>query len=85
MPRYDYLCDLCGELFEVQHPMEGPREGYVPCPVCKTGRTHKIFIQAPAMKIWWKDARSSSDASGLCPRFMPSVKARKAIAALGGR
>jgi len=76
MPRYDYRCEMCAEIFEASHPMEGPR--HVSCPVCKTGHVHRVFISAPAIKIWWKDARSSSDSDGMKPRFMQSTRRKTA-------
>ena len=80
MPQYDYRCEKCTEIFEVAHPMSGP-VGILKCPVCGTGEIHKIFLQVPAIRIWWQDARSSptGDASGMMPQFMPSVRNKRAL------
>ena len=81
MPRYDYRCQECGEVFEASHPMAGPDLGYIRCPVCGTGRTQKIILQAPAIRIRWQDARSSptGDASGMKPKFLSSVRNKRAL------
>lgn len=91
MPYYDYRCELCTEIFEASHPMEGPSPGtVVKCPVCGTGRVRRIFISVPAMKIWYRNAAASSDAESMRPRFYQSVTRKKTVASetaadFGGR
>jgi len=70
MAAYDYQCEDCWEIFEEEHPMSGP-EYAVQCPVCQSGRVHKIFLSTPATRVAWRDPRSSSDASGLVPKYRP--------------
>lgn len=74
MARYDYICELCTEIFETEHPMTGPPPSRpVKCPVCGTGHVHKIIISTPAIKIWWRNARASEDAGSMAPKFLESV------------
>ena len=74
---YDYRCEECAELFEMTF---ASRDEYlktiaVTCPVCGTGRTKKI-VSAPAVRIWWKDATSSSDALSMRPKFKKPARNR---------
>lgn len=73
MPFYDYQCEQCAEIFEMEHSMT--YEGPVECPVCKTSLTHKIFLETPGIWIYWKDAGSSSEA-GL-PKYLGPAKGRR--------
>lgn len=73
MPRYDYRCKECAEVWETEHPMT--YEGPVECPVCKTSLTHKIILETPGIWIYWKDARSSSEAR--LPSYLTPIKNRR--------
>ena len=75
-PGHDYICKLCAELFEVRYGRD-EKPVAVLCPICGTGRTNKI-ISVPALRIWWKDALSSEDASRMAPRFQKAVQNRAA-------
>jgi len=48
--KYDYRCDKCGEVFEVESLI---RElGYdTPCPKCKSLKVHRIITQAPQVQF----------------------------------
>lgn len=74
MPKYDYRCKECGKTFEVQMHF-GER-----LPVeCDCGsRAERVILQLSAINVYWKDARSSSDAS--LPSYLPPVK-NKAVEA----
>lgn len=72
MPFYDYQCNTCAEIFEEEHPMN--LEGVALCPVCEGGDTHKVFLSCPAVKVAWRDPRSSSDVAGLQPKFLSAVR-----------
>ncbi len=74
MPAYDYRCEDCAELFEKRHPMAGP-EYPVQCPVCQSGNVHKVLF-CPAITVNWRDPRSSSDVSGLRPKYIPPAQGR---------
>jgi putative FmdB family regulatory protein len=81
MPRYDYMCNECSEIFEVEHGMtEKPP---VQCPTCGTYLTRKIIIETPGLYIYWKDARSSSEAT--LPKYLSPVKRPKHRERRGGR
>lgn len=92
MPAYDYICNDCTEIFERKHSMLF--EGTVQCPVCSSGRTRKIVMSAPALRIWFKDASSSTSCESLRPKFRgaftrkprerPEVEAAT-VASLGGQ
>jgi putative FmdB family regulatory protein len=44
MPHYDYQCNACGAVFEVEHPMGAkPR---IKCPNCGSARTARQFSAA---------------------------------------
>lgn len=73
--RYDYICNTCAEIFEIRHPMDF--KGVVLCPVCESGDTHRIFLSCAAIKIAWHDPRSSSDVSGLKPKFLGAVNRQR--------
>lgn len=52
--RYDYQCQTCNEIFEVQHGMnETPA---VACPMCDSGDVKKIILASPHIAIAWKVA-----------------------------
>ncbi len=70
MPWYDYECDECAEVFDKRHSMTF--EEAVECPICKTHMTHKIILEAPGIWIYWKDARSSSEATP--PKYLRPVR-----------
>lgn len=72
MPYYDYHCNICAEVFEEEHPMDFV--GIVICPACDGGDTNKIFLSCAAIRIAWQDPRSSSDVSGLQPKFLSAVR-----------
>ena len=74
MPAYDYQCEDCAEIFEKQHPMSGPLYP-IQCPVCSSGNVHKVII-CPAITVAWRDPRSSSDVSGLIPKYHPPARGR---------
>ena len=75
MPLYDYRCEVCAEVWEENLPMKF--RGFVTCPVCQTGRTQRIHLQAPATVMNWWDASSSMDASGIRERFRPRADNKK--------
>ncbi len=74
MPWYDYQCDICTEIFEIEHPMEFT--GAVLCPTCESGDVHKLILSCAAIKVRWRDPRSSSDVDGLVPKYMHAVTKR---------
>ena len=76
MPAYDYLCDDCTELFEETHPMSGP-EYPVQCPVCSSGNVRRVILSTPAIGVAWRDPLSSSDVTGLIPKYHPPVHSRR--------
>lgn len=45
MPWYDYQCEKCGAVFEVQRAMG--EDGKVKCRACGSTRTTKIYSAAP--------------------------------------
>jgi putative FmdB family regulatory protein len=47
MPRYDYLCETCGEQYEARHGYDDPP------PPCPNGHTnvHKLITSAPRMLL----------------------------------
>lgn len=47
MPWYDYQCEKCGAVFEVQRAMG--EDGKVKCHVCGSTRTTKIYSAAPVV------------------------------------
>ena len=52
--KYDYRCEKCGEVFEVESLIKDL--GYdFPCPKCKSVRTRKIITTAPQVKFVGKD------------------------------
>lgn len=73
MPRHDFRCEKCAEVFE--HQKAGSDE-FVVCPICGSGLTHKVYLQAPATVMKWWDAKASSDSSGIGDRFRPRVDSK---------
>lgn len=72
----DYRCETCAEIWEQTFDSreQAKKETVlVTCPVCGSGRTCKI-MSAPALKIWWKDARSSVDSWQMRPSFRKGVR-----------
>ena len=44
MPRYDYVCQDCGEAFEIRASMSAYSEGLSPeCPKCGSQDTARVF------------------------------------------
>lgn len=46
MPRYDYKCDGCEEVEEIEHSMAETLD-YHACRNCETGFLHKVFTPVP--------------------------------------
>jgi putative FmdB family regulatory protein len=76
MPRYDYICTECTEIFEARHSMDS--KAPVMCPVCKTGLTRRIILSMPATQYNWWNASASEDASGVSKRFRAATENLKA-------
>ena len=72
---YDYQCNTCTEIFEVKHPMDF--KGVVLCPICESGDTHKIILSCAAIKIAWRDPRSSSNAAEMRPKYLGAVQRQR--------
>ncbi len=80
MALYDYRCLRCGELFEAEHPMAGPDPRLpIRCPVCETAEVNKIYLDAPAVKIWFKSPRLAHHAEEKRPRYMPPILAKREV------
>ena len=81
MPLYDYQCKECAEMFEVEHGMDynGPKPQ---CPTCRTYMTHRIILQAPSIYVYWKDARSTDEAS--LPKYFKSTSNKARAEDFGG-
>lgn len=48
--RYDYKCEDCKEVFEVEAKIQ--ELGYdFPCPKCKSSKTKKIITSAPQIQF----------------------------------
>jgi len=69
MPWYDYQCEDCGRVFEVQHPMgahERPK-----CRFCGSRHTVKIFSPAgvhfKGKGFYVTDSKGTNGASGTAP------------------
>jgi len=75
MPLYDYRCRVCSEIWEEDLPMKF--RGFVTCPICQSGNTQRIHLQAPATVLNWWDAGSSSDTGGITDRYRPRVDNKK--------
>lgn len=76
--RYDYHCTKCGEIFEAEHPMDGPDpRSPLLCPVCGTAEVSKIYLDAPGVFIWWKRSDLCHHADEKRPRYMPPVIAKE--------
>lgn len=71
--KYDYQCEECAEIFEEEHSMT--YDGPVECPICGTYLTHKIVLSVPGIYVYWKDARSSSEAT--LPKYLGPVTRRR--------
>jgi putative FmdB family regulatory protein len=76
MPQYDYMCTECDELWIEDLPMKF--RGFVTCPICGTGRTKRIILEAPAMTLNWWNARASADTDGITKRFRSKSVNKKA-------
>ena len=65
MPWYDYQCEKCGTVFEVQRSMSA--DGPVRCKQCGSTKTSKIFnaagIQFKGSGFYVNDARGSNAAA----------------------
>lgn len=73
-PGFDYRCEECAEIFEVRYGRD-EKPFAVTCPVCDSGRTSKL-ISMPTTRIWWKNPKASSDASGLTPKHLKPARNR---------
>lgn len=74
MPFYDYMCEMCDEIWEEDLPM-GFR-GLVTCPICKSGHSKRLVLSAPATVLNWWNARASSDTDGITKRYRPRVDSK---------
>lgn len=75
-PGHDYMCNTCREVFEL-HYRRDQKPAFVICPVCKAGNTQKL-VSVPATSVWWRNARASSDAASMRPRFEKPVRSMSA-------
>lgn len=57
MPKYDYMCDTCGKIFEVRLPF-GSGDTAVSCPACGNG-SKRVLTTAPAINFHWWNPYSS--------------------------
>lgn len=51
MPNYDYQCNLCLNIFDVQHGMND--KPLVRCPECN-GKARKVIVAFPHTQLNWK-------------------------------
>lgn len=59
MPLYDYVCEECEEVFEVNLDRElVKRRPVVICPICDTGNTRKIMVMPSTTLKWWNSMAS---------------------------
>ena len=65
MPFYDYACEKCGYVWDVQHSIhEDPK---YKCPECESNKVSKQFLTAPMMRAKGSDVveRMMKDKAGL--------------------
>lgn len=72
--RYDYRCDECEEIFEVEHGL-GKRKHDLTCPTCGAIVVQRVITRAPAIGIHWRSPRASHNAMGM-NKFLSSVPNR---------
>lgn len=75
MPAYDYACQKCGQRFERRFKLSAPLPKRVPCPNCKSTRTHRL-VGAPRLRTF--DA--SADAADAPVDDLPKLLGRKELA-----
>ncbi len=86
MAIYDYRCTRCEELFESEHAMSGPDPRRpVTCPVCKTAEVNKVFLGAPAVRVWFRNPSLAHHSSDKRPRYKPPVLAKKEAVEYGNK
>ena len=73
MALYDYRCEDCTEMFEVDLPM-GKKRPPQKCPVCNGYRTKKVILEAAALRVEWMPD-GAGDTS--LPRFHKKVRSKK--------
>ena len=47
--RYDYICDDCKTLFEVERKLNDASP--IHCPECDSGNVRKVFLQVPGIAL----------------------------------
>jgi len=58
MMTYDYECDNCQKIFEIQCPME-ERNIPKPCPKCRAVAARTMFASSPQLALVQKDEFSA--------------------------
>ncbi len=65
MPFYDYLCDACGQAFEV---LTRPGEDSDPCPACGSDKSSRQIVSRIAVRASNRPHGRVIDlSSGSCP------------------
>jgi len=67
--RYDYLCDDCKSLFEVERKLEDKTP--VQCVECDSTNVHKMFLQVPGIALHFSRGTGGPRGDRV---FMPSVQ-----------
>lgn len=75
MAKYDYRCEECTELFEVDLPMGGEKPA-VECPICGSCSTVKVYIAVPALRIDFGPNHVGD--TGL-PKFRRSTRSKRFV------
>ena len=64
MPTYEYMCDDCGRVFELERPVS-ERDNEAPCPTCGSKRTKRLLSRGIIL-IGLESQKDSSSACSTC-------------------